>query len=112
MVSLFLLSSWEQFPAIPWAAPSFFFSHNMSVTDNGQTVAAAATSQVKLCPYDEEEPAIWFRLIEAQFAVAGIKSQNLRYRTPMLWPACPSKYFGTFWTQWMSAKNQISLLIF
>jgi hypothetical protein len=42
-------------------------------------VAAAATSQVKLCPYDEEEPHIWFRLIEAQFAAAGIKSQKLKY---------------------------------
>jgi hypothetical protein len=47
--------------------------------DNGQTVAAAATSQVKLCPYDEEEPAIWFCLIKAQFTAAGIKSQKLRY---------------------------------
>jgi hypothetical protein len=28
-------------------------------------VAAAATSQGKLCPYDEEEPHIWFRLNEA-----------------------------------------------
>ncbi len=42
-------------------------------------VAAAATSQVKLCPYNEEEPHIWFRLIEAQFPVAGIKSQKLKY---------------------------------
>jgi hypothetical protein len=42
-------------------------------------VAAAATAQVKLCPYDEEEPDIWFRLIEAQFAAAGIKSQKLKY---------------------------------
>ena len=40
---------------------------------------AAATSQVKLCPYDEEEPHIWFRLIEAQFAAAGIRSQKLKY---------------------------------
>ncbi len=31
------------------------------------------------CPYDEEEPHIWFRLIEAQFAAAGIKSQKLKY---------------------------------
>jgi hypothetical protein len=37
-------------------------------------VAPAGTAQVKLCPYDEEEPHIWFRLIEAQFAAAGIKS--------------------------------------
>jgi hypothetical protein len=37
------------------------------------------TAQVKLCPYDEEEPHIWFRLIKAQFAVAGIRSQKLEY---------------------------------
>jgi hypothetical protein len=52
-------------PEIAWAAPSFVFSHNMTKTDNDQTVAAAATSQVKLYPHDEEEPAIWFCLIEA-----------------------------------------------
>jgi hypothetical protein len=50
----------------------------MSV-EGGQPVTAAATTQVKLCPYKEEEPAIWFCLIEAQFAVAGIKSQQLKY---------------------------------
>ncbi len=44
-----------------------------------QPVAAAATTRVKLCPYDEEEPYIWFRLIEAQFATAGIRSQKLKY---------------------------------
>ncbi len=42
-------------------------------------VTTAATAQVKLGPYNEEEPHIWFRLIEAQFAVAGIKSQKLGY---------------------------------
>jgi hypothetical protein len=30
--------------------------------------------QQQLCPYDEEELHIWFCLIEAQFAAAGIKS--------------------------------------
>jgi hypothetical protein len=50
----------------------------MSHSDNAQTIAATATSQVKLCPYDEEEPTIWFCLIKVQFA-AGIKSQKLRY---------------------------------
>jgi hypothetical protein len=44
-----------------------------------QPVAAAATIQVKLCPYDKEEPHIGFRLIEAQFAGAGVKSQELKY---------------------------------
>jgi hypothetical protein len=43
-----------------------------------QPVAAAATSRVKLCSYNEEEPHIWFRLIEAQFA-AGFRSQRLKY---------------------------------
>jgi hypothetical protein len=62
-----------------------------------QPVTAAATTQVKLCPYDDEEPHIWFGLIEAQFAAAGIKSQNSN--TPMPLPACPSKSFRTFSTQ-------------
>jgi hypothetical protein len=51
----------------------------MSRDDLTSPVAAAATAQVKLCPYNEEEPHIWFRLIVAQFAAAGIKSQKLRY---------------------------------
>jgi hypothetical protein len=51
----------------------------MTRDDLTSPVAAAATAQVKLCPYDEEEPHIWFRLIEAQFAAAGIKSQKLKY---------------------------------
>jgi hypothetical protein len=38
----------------------------MSHSENAQTVAVTVTSQVKLCPYDEEEPAIWFRLIKLQ----------------------------------------------
>ncbi len=35
----------------------------MSREDLTSPVAAAATAQVKLCPYNEEEPHIWFRLI-------------------------------------------------
>jgi hypothetical protein len=51
------------------------------MTRDGLTtpVSAAATTQVKLYPYDEEEPVIWFRLIETQLAAAGIRSQNLKY---------------------------------
>ncbi len=51
----------------------------MNRDDLTSPVAAAATSQVKLCPYNEEELHIWFCLIEAQFAAAGIKSQKLKY---------------------------------
>ncbi len=51
----------------------------MSCDDLTSPAAAAATAQVKLCPYDEEEPHIWFRLIKSLFAVAGIKSQKLKY---------------------------------
>jgi hypothetical protein len=82
----------------------------MSHSNNGQTIAAAATSQVKLCPYDEGEPAIWLRLIEAQFTAAGNKSQKLRYAST--WPACLSKSLWTFWKQSMPATNKISFLIF
>jgi hypothetical protein len=46
----------------------------MTQDDVTTPVAAAATTQVKLCPYDEEEPHIRFRLIEAQFAATGIRS--------------------------------------
>jgi hypothetical protein len=51
----------------------------MTREDLTHPVAAAATTQVKLCPYDEEVPHIWFRLIKAQFAAAGIRSQKLKY---------------------------------
>jgi hypothetical protein len=51
----------------------------MAPNDLVTPAVAAATSQVKLCPYDEEEPHIWFRLIEAQFAAAGIRYQKLKY---------------------------------
>jgi hypothetical protein len=51
----------------------------MTREDLTSPVAAAATAQVKLCPYDEEEPHIWFHLIEAQFAAAGLKLQKLIY---------------------------------
>jgi hypothetical protein len=37
----------------------------MSRDDLTHPVAAAATTQVKLSPYNEEEPHIWFGLIEA-----------------------------------------------
>ena len=52
----------------------------MTREDLTSPVAAAATAQVKHCSYDEEELHIWFRLIKAQFAAAGIKSQKLKYK--------------------------------
>ncbi len=72
-------------------------------------VAAAATTQVKLCPYDEEEPHIWFRLIEAQFAEAGIRSQKLKYANALA--SLPKQSFGTFSTPWMCAMTLMSPLI-
>jgi hypothetical protein len=61
----------------------------MALNNLVQPVAAAVTSQVKLCPYDEEEPHIWFRLSEAQFAVAGIRSQKLKYANAL--PGLPKQ---------------------
>jgi hypothetical protein len=61
----------------------------------GRDLAAAAVpSQVKLCPYNEEETAIWFRLIEAQFASAGIRIQKLKYTNALA--NLPNRSFGTF----------------
>ncbi len=66
----------------------------MSRNDLTPPVAAAATAQVKLCPYDEEEPHIWFRLIETQFAAAGIKSQTLKYANNLT--SLPKQVLGKF----------------
>jgi hypothetical protein len=57
----------------------------MTHEDLNSRIAAAATAQVKLCPYDEEELHI-FLLIKAQFAVAGIKSQKLKYANAIVSP--------------------------
>jgi hypothetical protein len=72
-------SSWDEGLPNLWASPTFSNLANMSCEYLTPPVAAAATSQVKLCPYNEEEPHIWFCLIEAQFTAAGIKSQKLKY---------------------------------
>jgi hypothetical protein len=71
-------SSWDECPSNLWTLPTFSELANMTRDDLISPVIAAATAQVKLCPYDEEEPHIWFRLIEAQFAATGIKSQEVR----------------------------------
>jgi hypothetical protein len=72
------VSSWDNLSTI-WISPAFSIPSNMSQNDLTHPVAAAATTKVKLWPYKEEEPHIWFRLIEAQFAAAGIISQKLKY---------------------------------
>jgi hypothetical protein len=79
VTSSFFYSSWDECPTNLWTLPTFSELANMTREDLNSPVAAAATALVKLCPYDEEEPHIWFRLIEAQFAAAGIKSQKLKY---------------------------------
>ncbi len=58
---------------------SFSKLSNMTQDDLTTAVAVAATTQVKLCPFNEEDPHIWFRLIRAQFAVAGIRSKKFKY---------------------------------
>jgi hypothetical protein len=65
--------SWDDGLSTLWISPAFSVPSNMAQNDLVQPVAVAATSQVKLCHYDEEEPHIWFRLIQAQFAAAGIR---------------------------------------
>jgi hypothetical protein len=75
----FFYSSWNECPTNLWTLPTFSNLAKKNREDLNSPVAAAATAQVNLFPYDEEEPHIWFRLIEAQFAAAGIKSQKLKY---------------------------------
>jgi hypothetical protein len=70
VASSFFYSSWDECPTNLWTLPTFSELANMTHGDLNSPVAAAATALVKLCPYDEEEPHIWFRLIKAQFAAA------------------------------------------
>ncbi len=67
--------------------------------DKVSQLAAVTTTLIKLSPYDEEEPAIWFRLIKAHFAAAAIRPQKLKYANTLanlpkqdisltLWRAC------------------------
>jgi hypothetical protein len=85
-------------PSNLWTLPTFSEFANMSRDDLTSPVTAATTAQVKLCPYDEEESHIWFHLIEAQFAVADIKSQKLKYSNALasLPKQVPSEHFGYF----------------
>jgi hypothetical protein len=71
--------SWEKCPTNLSTLPTFSDCENITHIFLTNPVAAAVTSQVKLCPYNEEELQIWFRIIEAQFASTGIKSQKLKY---------------------------------
>jgi hypothetical protein len=72
-VAFSFYSSWDECPTNLWTLPTFSDHANMTREDLTSPVTAAATAQVKLCLYDEEEPHIWFRLIEAKFVAAGIK---------------------------------------
>jgi hypothetical protein len=86
--------SLDECPTNLWTVPTFSEPPTMTCDDLTHPVTAAATTQVKLCPYDEEEPNIWFRLIEAQFAAAGIRSQKLKYVNALA--SLPKQVFGTF----------------
>ncbi len=74
MKLLFFPGLWDEMFLAAWAAPTYLQPSNM-VLEVGQLTAVM--TPIKLCPYDEEEPVIWFHFIKAQFAT-GIKSQKLR----------------------------------
>jgi hypothetical protein len=51
-------TSWDECPSNLWTLPTFSDPQNMTRDDLTSPGAAAATSQVKLCPYNEEKPHI------------------------------------------------------
>jgi hypothetical protein len=75
-------SSWDECPTTLWTVPAFSEPATMTREDLTHPVAAAATTLVKLCPYDEEEPHIWFCLIEACSQQQGSDPKSLSM--PML----------------------------
>jgi hypothetical protein len=81
----------------------------MARNDLATPAAVAATAQVKLYPYDEEEPHIWFRLIEAQFAAAGIRSKKLKYANALA--SLPKQVLRDILTHSTLAMAQKSLSI-
>jgi hypothetical protein len=68
----------------PRLLATLIFPQRLTMPDKVSQLTAVAMTQVKLGPYHEEEPAIWFHLIEAQFAMAGIMSQKLKYENTLL----------------------------
>ncbi len=109
VASPFLASSWNISLQLFGLSLLLFF-HTTCHSDNGQAVAAAATSQVKLCPYDEENWSSGSASLRRSLLRRASGHRSLG--TPMLQQACPIKSFVTFWTQLMSATNQINTLIF
>jgi hypothetical protein len=87
-------SSWDECPTNLWTLLTFSDLANMTREDLTSPVASAATTQVKLCSYDEEELHIWFCLIEAQLASAESNHKNSNMQMPLL--ACPNKFFKIF----------------
>jgi hypothetical protein len=58
VASNFFYSSLDECLTNLWTLPTFSKLANMTREDLNSPVTAAATAQVKLCPYDEEEPHI------------------------------------------------------
>jgi hypothetical protein len=56
-------SAWDEGLSVLWISAAFSVPANMLQNDLVQPVAAAAATQVKLCPYDEEEPHICMRIL-------------------------------------------------
>jgi hypothetical protein len=54
------------------------FKTMISQSVSNELAAVLAPPQLKLCPYDEEKPAIWSCLIKDQFAALGIKSKKVQ----------------------------------
>jgi hypothetical protein len=73
-------SSWDECPTNLWTLPAFSELSTMICDDLTHPVTAAATTQVKFYPYDEEEPHIWFRLIKAKFTAAGDQISKTQIR--------------------------------
>jgi hypothetical protein len=70
-----------------------------------ELAAALIPTQVKLCPYEEGESAIWVRLIEAQFTAAEVRSQKIKYAN------LPKQVLWDIWIKSMRATSLTPLLM-
>ncbi len=88
-------SSWDECSSNLWTLSTFSETSIMSGEDLTTPVAAAATAQVKLCPYDEEEPHILVPPHQGPVCSSRDQITKLKYANNLA--SHPSKSSRTFW---------------
>ncbi len=93
----------EQVPNKPLDFVNFFELANITHEDLTSPVAAAATAEVKLCPYNKRNRTLGSASLRP--SLQQRESNHKNSNMPMLLLAFPSKSFRTFWILLMSVMT-------